>query len=98
MGENHFAPLPTAVYGMVLLGAAIAYYILQTALIAEPGANVKLEKAIGKDWKGKLSPLFYLAAIALAFVNNWISEALYVLVALVWLVPDRRIEKKINKK
>jgi uncharacterized membrane protein len=98
MGENHFEPLPTAIYGMVLLGAAVAYYILQTAIIAEPGANVKLEKAIGKDWKGKLSPVLYLAAIALAFVNHWISEALYVFAAMIWFVPDKRIERKINKK
>lgn len=96
MGENHFAPLPTAVYGVVLLAAAIAYYILQNLIIAEHGENSKLKKAVGSDLKGKLSPLIYLAAIALAFVNQWISDALYVIVALVWLVPDRRIEAKIN--
>ena len=98
MGENHFAPLPTAVYGVVLLGAAIAYYILQSVIIAEPGANAKLEKAVGKDWKGKLSPLIYIAAIGLAFVNQWIAGALYAFAALIWFVPDRRIEKKIKKK
>ncbi len=97
MGENHFAPLPTAVYGMVLLAAAIAYYILQSLIIAEPGANAKLATAVGKDWKGKISPLIYAVAIGLAFVNQWIADALYVLVALMWLVPDRRIEKKISK-
>jgi uncharacterized membrane protein len=97
MGENRFAPLPTAVYGVVLLAAAIAYYILQTLIIAEPGANAKLEKAVGKDWKGKLSPLIYLAAIGLAFVNQWIAGALYAFAALIWFVPDRRIEKKIKK-
>ncbi|CAN5140301.1 TMEM175 family protein [soil metagenome] len=93
MGENHFAPLPTAVYGVVLLAAAIAYFILQNLIIAQ---NPKLRQAIGKDFKGKISPFIYVAAIALAFVNHWISNALYVLVALMWLVPDRRIESKIQ--
>ena len=98
MGENHFAPLPVAVYGMVMLAAAFAYYILQSLIIAEPGANTRLEKAVGKDWKGKLSPVAYLAAIILAFVNQWIACAIYAAVALVWLVPDRRIEEKVKKK
>ncbi len=96
MGENHFAPLPTAVYGVVLLAAAIAYYILQSLIIREQGEGSKLKEAIGNDVKGKLSPAFYLAAIPLAFVNHWISTALYVIVALMWLVPDRRIESKIH--
>ena len=96
MGENHFAPLPTAVYGIVLLAAAIAYYILQTLIVGEQGEDSKLKKAIGNDFKGKISPLIYIAAIGLAFVNQWISDALYVFVALMWLVPDRRIEK-MNK-
>ena len=97
MGENHFAPLPTAVYGVVLLAAAIAYYILQTLLIAQQGPNSKLKAAIGKDIKGKLSPLLYVLAIPLAFVNQWLSDALYVLVALMWLIPDRRIESKLDE-
>lgn len=97
MGENHFAPLPTAVYGIVLLAAAIAYYILQSLIIREQGADSKLKEAVGKDLKGKLSPVFYLAAIPLSFVNHWISTALYVLVALMWLIPDRRIESKIHE-
>ncbi|HEY0426991.1 MAG TPA: TMEM175 family protein [Pyrinomonadaceae bacterium] len=97
MGENHFAPLPTAVYGVVLLAAAIAYYILQSLIIAEEGEDSKLSKAVGNDLKGKISPLIYVAAIILAFVNEWISGALYVFVALMWLVPDRRIERKIHK-
>ncbi len=97
MGENHFAPLPTAVYGINLLAASIAYYILQTLIVAEHEANAKLEAAIGNDLKGKISPLIYIAAIILAFVNQWISGALYVFVALMWLVPDRRIESKINQ-
>ena len=97
MGENHFAPLPTAVYGIVLLAAAIAYYVLQTVIVAEQGENSKLQKALGHDLKGKISPVIYVAAIILAFVNQWIADALYVFVALMWLVPDRRIESKINK-
>jgi uncharacterized membrane protein len=96
MGENHFAPLPTAVYGAILLAAAIAYYLLQTLIIREHGENSELKKAIGNDFKGKISPLIYIAAIILAFVNQWISDALYALVALMWLIPDRRIESKIN--
>ena len=97
MGENHFAPLPTAVYGVVLLLAAVSYTILQTLIIAQQGEHSKLEEAVGKDRKGKLSMLFYLAAIPLAFVNQWISDGLYVLVALMWLVPDRRIESKLDE-
>jgi uncharacterized membrane protein len=95
MGENHFAPLPTAVYGAVLLLAAIAYFILQRLIIAQQGANSQLQAAVGKDIKGKISPLVYLLAIPLAFVNQWISDGLYVLVALMWLIPDRRIESKL---
>ena len=95
MGENHFAPLPTAVYGVVLLAAAIAYYILERLIIAQQGPNSKLKAAVGKDIKGKISPLIYAVAIPLAFVNQWISDGLYVLVALMWLIPDRRIESKL---
>jgi uncharacterized membrane protein len=97
MGENHFAPLPTAVYGAVLLLAAIAYYILQKLIIAQQGPNSKLEAAVGKDIKGKISPLVYIVAIPLAFVHQWISDGLYVLVALMWLIPDRRIESKLSE-
>lgn len=96
MGENHFATMPTAVYGINLLGAAIAYFILQNLIIKEEGDNSQLKKAIGKDFKGKISPVIYVIAIILAFVNQWIADALYVLVALMWLVPDRRIESKIH--
>ena len=92
MGENDFASLPAAFYGGVSLMAAIAYFILQTAIVKEHGAESKLASALGSDVKGKISPILYLAAIPLAFVNRWISMALYVLVALLWLVPDRRIE------
>jgi uncharacterized membrane protein len=97
MGENHFAPLPTAVYGAVLLLAAIAYYVLQRLIIKQQGPNSKLKTAIGKDIKGKISPLVYIVAIPLAFVHQWISDALYVSVALMWLIPDRRIESKLSE-
>jgi uncharacterized membrane protein len=96
MGENHFAPLPTAVYGAVLLLAAIAYYILQKLIIAQQGPNSMLEAAVGRDIKGKISPLVYLVAIPLAFVHQWLSDGLYVLVALMWLIPDRRIESRFS--
>ena len=97
MGENHFAPLPTAIYGAILLACAVAYTILQTMIIAEHEANSNLEAAIGNDLKGKISIICYVLAIGLAFVNQWISDALYVFVALMWLIPDRRIESKINQ-
>ncbi|HMF97312.1 MAG TPA: TMEM175 family protein [Vicinamibacterales bacterium] len=93
MGENHFAAVPTAAYGIVLLCAGVAYYILQTMIIRAQGPGSKLARAIGWDWKGKLSPLMYAAAIPLAFVNDRIADALYIAVALIWLVPDRRIER-----
>jgi uncharacterized membrane protein len=98
MGENQLAPIPTAVYGFALLMAAIAYYVLQRTIIAEEGRESLLAQAIGKDWKGKLSPLLYLAAIPLAFVSPWIASGLYVLAALLWLIPDPRIEKEIKKR
>jgi len=95
MGENHFAAAPSAVYGVVLLMAAVAYWILQQLIIASRGRDSLLKKAVGSDWKGKVSPLIYLVAIPTAFWAPWVSEGLYVLVALVWLVPDRRIEKAL---
>jgi uncharacterized membrane protein len=98
MGENHLAPTPTAVYGFVLLMAAIAYYILQRTIIVQQGPNSLLAAAVGKDWKGKLSPALYLAAIPFAFVSPWIASSLYVFVALLWLVPDRRIERALVKR
>ncbi|HEY5041797.1 MAG TPA: TMEM175 family protein [Verrucomicrobiae bacterium] len=98
MGENHLAPTPVAVYGCVLLMAAIAYYILQRRIIASQGANSLLAAAIGKDWKGKLSPALYLAAIPLAFVSVWIANGLFIFVALIWLVPDRRIERVLQER
>jgi len=94
MGENHFARLPTALYGGVLLMAAIAYSILVYTIIGEEGAGSLLAQAIGRDRKGKLSVVAYVVAIALCFfVNQWSAQAIYALVALVWLVPDRRIER-----
>ena len=93
MGENHFAALPTAVYGVVLICAAIAYTILQFTIIKHHGPSSKLATAVGNDFKGKLSLVFYAIAIPAAFVHQWISDALYVLVALMWLIPDRRIER-----
>ena len=95
MGENHFAPVPTAVYGFVLLMAAVAFTILQSVLVAAQGPGSRLAAALGRDAKGKLSLALYMAAIPLAFVNERISDALYVAVALIWLVPDPRIESKL---
>jgi TMEM175 potassium channel family protein len=97
MGENHFAPLPTAVYGFVLLMAAVAFTILQWVLVAAQGPDSRLAAALGSDTKGKVSLVLYMAAIPLAFVNEWISDALYVAVALLWLVPDPRIESKLKE-
>ena len=93
MGENPLAPWPLACYGIVLLCAAIAYYILTRALLTVHGENSVLATAVGRDTKGKLSPLGYVLAIPLAFISPWISIALYVLVAVIWLIPDKRIER-----
>ncbi len=95
MGENHFAPLPTALYGAVLLMAALAYMLLQRAIIASHGAESVLARAVGRDIKGKASPLIYLVAVFVAFVSPGIAQVLYILVALMWLIPDRRIEKAL---
>ena len=96
LGENHLAAIPAAVYGFVLLMAAVAYYLLQRAIILQQGRNSLLALALGKDWKGKLSPVLYLSAIFLAFLNPWIAVGLYTLVALIWLIPDRRIERVLT--
>ena len=98
MGENHFAPLPTAVYGAVLLLSGVAYLILQSTIIARQGPGSKLAAAVGKDVKGKLSAALYVVAIPLAFFHEGISDAIYVLVALMWLVPDRRIESVLDRR
>ncbi|MEY4751963.1 MAG: hypothetical protein RIQ60_4177 [Pseudomonadota bacterium] len=96
MGENHFAPLPLALYGAVLLAAALSYYLLQQTIIRTQGRSSALRKAVGADWKGKLSPVFYLVGIAAASFSTVLSLAAYVAVALVWLVPDRRIERGLH--
>jgi len=92
MGENHFAGLPTAIYGFVLLMAAIAYYLLQQAIIRAQGPGSLLKRAVGSDWKGKLSPVAYIVAMFATLWSPMISQAIFVAVALLWLVPDRRIE------
>jgi len=98
MGENNFAPGPTALYGVVLLAAAIAYVILQRVIIADQGESSLLATAVASDLKGKLSPFLYAIAIPAAYVHQWISGGLYVLVALIWLIPDRRIERALAKR
>jgi uncharacterized membrane protein len=97
MGENHFAPVPTAAYGVVLLMAAIAYYILQRAILVREGPHSLLAEAIGGDVKGKVSPVLYLVAIPMTLVRPWIAGAIYGAVALMWLVPDRRIAGAIER-
>ena len=97
MGENHFAPLPTAIYGVVLLMAGAAFTILMRTLVAQQPPGSRLTRAVGDDAKGRLSLALYAAAIPLAFVNEWISDAIYVVVALIWLVPDRRIESMFTE-
>ena len=92
MGENSFAAVPTALYGVVLLMAAIAYYVLERAIIRVQGPDSVLKKAVGRDWKGKLSPVLYIVAIVATLGSPWIAEALFVAAALIWLIPDRRIE------
>jgi TMEM175 potassium channel family protein len=92
MGENSFAAVPTALYGVVLLMAAIAYYVLEQAIIRVQGPDSVLKKAVGRDWKGKLSPVLYIVAIVATLGSPWIAEALFVAAALIWLIPDRRIE------
>jgi uncharacterized membrane protein len=96
MGENHFASLPTALYGVVLFVASLAYLILQRAIIRSQGKGSALKAAIGSDWKGKLSSVAYLVAIATAFWIEAVSFAIYVSVAMMWLVPDRRIERHLK--
>jgi uncharacterized membrane protein len=95
MGENHFAAMPTALYGVVLLMAAVAYWILQQAIIARHGRESVLAEAVGGDFKGKISPVLYVIAIFSAFFAPWVAGAIYILVAALWLVPDRRIERAL---
>ena len=98
MGENHFAETPTALYGFVLLMAAIAYYWLEQTIIASQGRDSILRQAVGRDWKAIVSPVLYVAAILIAFTSHWASKSIYVLVALMWLVPDQRIEKALARR
>ena len=95
MGENHFTAVPTALYGIVLLMAGIAYYLLQQSIIHAQGQDSILKKAIGRDWKGKLSPVLYIVAIVATLRSSWIAQAVLVIAALIWLIPDRRIEKHL---
>ncbi|UTH75741.1 TMEM175 family protein [Chromobacterium sp. IIBBL 290-4] len=97
MGENHFQPLPVALYGVVLLMCSLAWWLMQAALLCLPGNRTHLSEALGNDIKGKISPLGYLLAIALAWVAPWLSGLLYLAVALLWLAPDRRIEKLLQE-
>jgi uncharacterized membrane protein len=97
MGENHFAPLPEALYGFVLLMSGIAYYILVRAILAHHGRESRVATAIGNDFKGKISVVFYLLAVPLSFVNRWAAGGIYVMVAVMWLIPDRRIERRLAK-
>jgi uncharacterized membrane protein len=96
MGENHFATLPAAAYGFVLLMAALAYWILQQRIIVSQGEESLLKRAVGRDWKGRVSPLLYVAAMVLAFASSWFAMAIYILVALIWVIPDRRIERVLT--
>jgi uncharacterized membrane protein len=98
MGENHFAAWPVALYGTVLLSAAIAYVILTRVLVSYHGRDSALAKALGKDFKGKVSMVCYAGAIPLAFVNSWLACGLYVLVVIMWLIPDRRIERELTER
>ena len=95
MGENSFAPMPMALYGFILLMAALAYFILQKRIIAAHGTNSLLSNALGTDIKGKISPVLYVVAIASTYVSEWIAAGIYVLVALMWLIPDKRIESAL---
>jgi len=94
-GENNFAAVPVALYGVNLLMAAISYYVLQTVILRKHGSDSVLAKAIGRDLKGKISPILYTVAILSTFINNWIAGGIYILVALIWLIPDKRIEKTL---
>ncbi|HEX3624871.1 MAG TPA: TMEM175 family protein [Verrucomicrobiae bacterium] len=97
MGENHFAAAPTAIYGFVLLMAGVAYFILQNIIVADHGNDSKLARELGADWKGKLSIVLYAAGIGIAFWRAWVSSFVYTLVALLWLIPDKRLERVIHE-
>lgn len=97
MGNSHFAPIPSACYGAILFMASVSYWILEQTIIRTEGENSILKKAVGRDWKGKLSPALYLVAIAMSLLFHWIGQSLYAVVALLWLVPDRRIERVLGR-
>jgi uncharacterized membrane protein len=97
MGENHFAELPTALYGFVLLMAGMAYWVLERAIIAAQGRDSILAAAVGADWKVRSSVILYAVAIGLSFVNQWFADAIYVMVAVMWFIPDRRIERQLKR-
>ena len=96
MGENHFTAVPTALYAVVLLMAAIAYYLLQQTIIRAQGEDSILKRAIGNDWKGKLSPVLYILAIVVSFYSSWVAQGILVIAALIWLIPDKRIENYVR--
>jgi len=98
MGENHFAQLPTALYGLILLMAGVAYWLLQQVIIASEGEESLLRLAVGRDWQGKLSPVLYAVAILSTFWSPWLAQAIYVTVALIWVIPDQRIESVLQKR
>jgi uncharacterized membrane protein len=96
MGDNHFSSAPTAFYGFVLVMSAVAYLVLQSLIIRVAGTDSVLKEAVGRDWKGKTSMVLYVTAVACAFWMSWVSQVIYVAVALIWLIPDRRIERKLD--
>ena len=98
MGENHFTPIPSALYGVVTLLAAIAYFILQCLIVRQAGPNSKLAAALGADWKGKISPVFYATGVAMSFFQPWIAVCIYSVVAVMWLIPDRRLQRVLETK
>jgi len=95
MGENHFTIVPTAFYGVVLFMAGIAYYLLQELIIRSQGRDSLLKKAIGWDWKGRLSPVLYIVAICATLLSSWIAQAMFVAAAIIWFIPDQRIERRL---
>ena len=97
MGENHFAPLPTALYGFVMMMAGVAYYFLVRGILAHHGQDSRVATALGRDVKGKVSVLLYVVGVPMAFINRWVAGATYVLVAIIWFIPDRRIESRLAK-
>jgi len=98
MGENHFTELPTALYGVILFMSSVAYWWLQCAIIKEHGRDSRIARALGLDWKGKLSPVLYLSAVGMTFVDVRLANAIYVLVAAMWFIPDRRLARAVTQR